>query len=313
VWLNQTDLDGTLLNSTHKVTPRTAMAIKMAQNEGVKWMVASGRSPRSINKVVSTLGGVVPDMCICCNGGLIFDNRFEKVLVSENFSRKAAIQCITELEAAIPGCGYAVEVVSSTDTRFLCDKTWLDVRLQHMYYDYEAFPNALAICDALILQGNDSEAVHFVDGKRLEGANVGGNKLLLVHPNLTSAELFAKVPQSLLTSRDSPVTITYSNDFQLEISAQGVSKGNILRRFCDERGIHRREICAFGDFINDAELLSFAGMGVVMENGSEVAKREALYHTASNDEDGVAIFIEKLLHETGSKPKNGLRDRRGTM
>jgi len=307
------DLDGTLLNSEHKVTPRTAMALKMAQSKGMEWMIASGRSPRSINKVVSSLGGVVPNMSLCCNGGLVYDNVAERVLVSENFSRHAAERCITELQAAIPGCGFAIEVVEPNGTRFLCDQVWLQVRKSFMYYDYTEFPDALAMCAELVLKDTpgNSDAVHFVDGQRLTDLNIGGNKLLVVHPSLSSEQLFNKVPPSL-ASRDSPVTVSYSNEFQLEISAHGVSKGSILERYCDERAIHRREVCAFGDFINDAELLRWTGMGVVMANGADLAKKEALYHTTSNDEDGVAVFVEKLLHEAGGPPK-ALRERRGTM
>jgi len=59
--------------------------------------------------------------------------------------------------------------------------------------------------------------------------------------------------------------------------------------------IPREAICAMGDYENDISMLQYAGLGVAMGNASDVVKAKADYITDTNEEDGVANLIERLL------------------
>jgi hydroxymethylpyrimidine pyrophosphatase-like HAD family hydrolase len=90
-------------------------------------------------------------------------------------------------------------------------------------------------------------------------------------------------------------THSNSTDGLLEISAAGVSKAAALARFCDERGIGREDVVAFGDMPNDLPMLEWAGHGVAVANAHPEVLAAADEVTATNDDGGVAIVLERLF------------------
>ena len=60
-------------------------------------------------------------------------------------------------------------------------------------------------------------------------------------------------------------------------------------------GIDPEETLAMGDEGSDLPLLRAAGIAVAMENASEIVKAAADFVTASCDEDGVALALEKYI------------------
>ena len=89
--------------------------------------------------------------------------------------------------------------------------------------------------------------------------------------------------------------VTSSAPHFIEFAAGSASKESALRVLTQLLGITSAQVMAFGDAENDAEMLSFAGIGVAMGNAAEILKQIADMVTASNAEDGVAQTIEKLL------------------
>ena len=76
---------------------------------------------------------------------------------------------------------------------------------------------------------------------------------------------------------------------------KGTTKATALRELAHRLDIKPQEIMAIGDANNDIEMLEFAGLGVAMGNSSDYVKKLADYVTDSNDENGVATAIEKLI------------------
>ncbi len=89
-------------------------------------------------------------------------------------------------------------------------------------------------------------------------------------------------------------TLCSSFPGNIEINRAGCSKGKALEHLCGLLGIRREEVLAVGDSGNDVEMLRFAGVGVAMRNATPEARAAADCSTASNDEDGVALAIEKF-------------------
>ena len=77
--------------------------------------------------------------------------------------------------------------------------------------------------------------------------------------------------------------------------ADGVTKATGLARLCEHLEIERRDVIAFGDALNDVEMLRWAGHGVAMAGAADVVQDAADETTASNDDDGVARVIERVL------------------
>lgn len=77
--------------------------------------------------------------------------------------------------------------------------------------------------------------------------------------------------------------------------AGGIDKGEGLRFLLNHLGISPEEVLAMGDGGSDIPLLQAAGIGVAMENATEGVKAAADFVTASCDEDGVAVALEKFV------------------
>lgn len=76
------------------------------------------------------------------------------------------------------------------------------------------------------------------------------------------------------------------------ITAQHVNKGNALKALCDHLSLDLIEVVAFGDDYNDLEMIQEAGCGVAMANAVPEISASADQQTLSNDEDGVAVWLQ---------------------
>jgi len=91
------------------------------------------------------------------------------------------------------------------------------------------------------------------------------------------------------------VEIIRTTPYFLEFLKNGTSKFGALKVILEEMGINLTEVVAFGDHENDLELVKKSGIGVAVANASPKVKKVADYVTASNDEDGVATFIQRFI------------------
>ncbi|MFD3447320.1 Cof-type HAD-IIB family hydrolase [Microbacteriaceae bacterium 4G12] len=81
----------------------------------------------------------------------------------------------------------------------------------------------------------------------------------------------------------------------IEIVRSGMNKAVGLQKIADHYGIAQEHIIAFGDEDNDFEMIEYAGHGIAMGNAIDDLKSRANHVTLSNEEDGIAIYLEKLL------------------
>lgn len=91
------------------------------------------------------------------------------------------------------------------------------------------------------------------------------------------------------------LTITRTGPHRFDINTAGVSKKASLEILCKMLGLTREEVIVAGDYDNDAEMISWAGLGVAMGNGNDYIKEIADEITKSNEEDGVAEIIKKYF------------------
>ncbi len=89
--------------------------------------------------------------------------------------------------------------------------------------------------------------------------------------------------------------ISNSHVQNIEINPHGVTKATGLQQICDALGISFAQVIACGDSLNDVAMIQAAGLGVAMGNAQPAVKAIADWVTLSNDEDGVALVIEKYL------------------
>lgn len=94
---------------------------------------------------------------------------------------------------------------------------------------------------------------------------------------------------------DGVLDVFRSEPFFLEVVPCGVDKANTLGVLMEYLNISREEVMAVGDGVCDVAMLQLAGMGVAMGQSPDSVKACADYVTAANEEDGVALVVEKMI------------------
>ena len=266
-----TDLDGTLLRDDKSVSPRTVAALAAAEEAGIEVFFVTGRPARWMDVVSDHVHG--HGLAICGNGAAVVDlhggpgaHRFVKV---RELARDNALDAVRLLRDAAPGTVYAVEQTYGFHQEPDYPKLHMEI------------PDNLAPAEDLLAP----------DGP---GAGEPVLKILAYHPTLdpdgflTTARL--AVGERANVTRSSPSAL-------LELSGPGVSKASTLALCCAERGISHEEVVAFGDMPNDVEMLTWAGQSYAMGNAHPDVIAAASGRTVANNDDGVAVVIERMLAE----------------
>ena len=106
------DLDGTLLNSEKKISPRNLAAIRAAQEKGVKVVLTTGRPLKAMDFLLQEIGtaGLSDEFTITFNGGLVQKNTGE-IIAKTVFSRDDVLRIYEETEAL----GLPLDAISEGD------------------------------------------------------------------------------------------------------------------------------------------------------------------------------------------------------
>ncbi|PZT80411.1 MULTISPECIES: Cof-type HAD-IIB family hydrolase [unclassified Streptomyces] len=263
-----TDLDGTLLRDDKTVSDRTVRALAAAEAAGIEVFFVTGRPARWMDVVSDHVHG--HGLAICANGAAVADlHAGGRLLKVRGLERATALDVVHTLRAAAPGTSFAVELTTG-------------IHYEPAYPPFYLDPGAtVAAAEKLLQEG----AV---------GAGAPVLKLLARHGEL-DPDAFLSLARAAAGER---ATFTRSSPTALiEISGAGVSKASTLELCCAERGIAAAEVVAFGDMPNDVEMLSWAGRSYAMGNAHPAARAAASGRTATNNEDGVAVVIERILAE----------------
>jgi hypothetical protein len=120
-------------------------------------------------------------------------------------------------------------------------------------------------------------------------------KLIVRHAELACDALV----EHLIEIAGDTASVTHSGAPFIEIAAAGIHKAWALAALCNQRGMTPAEVIAFGDMPNDLALLSWAGHGVAVANAHPAVRQQAHEVTLSNEEDGVAVVLERLFARSG--------------
>ena len=260
------DVDGTLLNNAKEISKRTLATLLKAQHAGVRIVLASGRPTSGIMPLAKALemdhfGGYI----MSYNGGKIIRAEDGKAI----FERRINPEQIPYLEKKSRKNGFAI--FTYHDDYLLTDNAGdphirREAELNNLrIVEEEDFSIAIdfAPCKC-VLVSDDEEALRGLENhwkRRLDG-------VLDVFP---------------------------SEPYFLEVVPCGVDKANTLGVLMERLGVTRDEVIAVGDGVADVTMLQQAGMGVAMGHAQDSVKICADYVTASNEEDGVAQAVEKLI------------------
>ncbi|RST08432.1 Cof-type HAD-IIB family hydrolase [Streptomyces sp. WAC07149] len=267
-----TDLDGTLLRDDKSVSLRTVAALAAAEEAGIEVFFVTGRPARWMDVVSDHVHG--HGLAICANGAAVVDLHAGREFVQVRaLPRATALTVVNTLRKAAPGTSFAVEMTTG-------------INYEPAYPPFFQDPGAtVATAEKLLHEEHDDHAAPVL-------------KLLAHHPEMTPDDFLALARSAAgayaSITRSSPTAL-------LEISGLGVSKASTLELCCAERGISPAEVVAFGDMPNDVEMLRWAGTSYAMGNAHPDVIAAASGRTVANNEDGVAVVIERILAERAAR------------
>lgn len=263
------DIDGTLLTSHHQVTNEVKEALHLAQKQGVKIVLCTGRPYLGVKKIVQELGLTKEeDYVITYNGSLVlncktkekislFELTHDDYLDVDMMARKLGSSLLTETEEAI-----------YTSNRDISPYTIHEAYLTTMPLKYRTPEEITSDLDIVkMMMVNDPEKLKVIE---------------------------EKLPESFRER----FTIVKSAPFFLEILNKEVSKGSALKKLAQHLGLTAEEVMAIGDNENDIPMLQYAGLGVAMGNAKEEIKKHAQKVTKTNDENGVAFALHSYVIRT---------------
>ncbi len=258
-----TDLDGTLLRDDGSVSPRTRAALGRAHDAGLDVVFVTARPPRWVDAVAHAVAGhgVVP----CLNGSFVYEPASGAVLQASTMPDDVVQALVADLRAALPGVAFAAERAAG-------------FAAEHGYRNHHPVPPGAPLAARL-------EDV-------LDGAT---GKLLARCERVPDAEIVALV-EAVLAGR--AVVADSGAPGLAEITGPGVTKGAALARWAAERGVAAAEVWAFGDMPNDLPMLRWAGRSVAVANAHPDVIAVVDEVCASNEDDGVAGVLERLLGAT---------------
>ena len=252
-----TDLDGTIVREDGTITARTVAAFARVEAAGARFVLVTGRPPRAMTPVAAAFGH--RGTAICANGALSYDMRAETVQARHLIPAPVLAAAGSALRAAVPGIGLAVEYP---------DGHAADNSYQTVMWD-QAIPR---VADAQLFARPAS-------------------KLLGRHSGYGCDDLLALAEPAI----GDLVSVSHSNSRGLvEAAALGVTKATVVAELAASHGIGPGSVIAFGDMPNDLPLLTWAGTACAVANAHPDVLAAASYVIGSNDDDGVAEFLEKL-------------------
>jgi len=209
----------------------------------------------------------MPPLAVCANGAMVFDSGTGQVLAA-HVLEPATLERVAEAVArALPSAALAAERIEPGSRSAMEMEFVTTPRYEHAW----EYPRGTEVPDAEIAAG---PAV----------------KLLVRAPGMGSAAM-----RDLLAPEiGGYVDLTFSTDDGLvEIAAPGVTKARGLSDVAADVGVAAADVIAFGDMPNDVSMLSWAQHGVAMKNAHPELLTVADEVTASNNDSGVALVLER--------------------
>lgn len=260
------DVDGTLLNDTQEISKRTLAALLKIQQMGVRIVLASGRPTYGLMPLVKALE-------LSNYGGFIIPYNGCQIIKAQNgeimFERQINPEMLPYLEKKARKNGFAIFTYRGD--------TIITSSLDNKYIQHEALLNNLKI----LKEEEFSIAIDF-----------SPCKCMLVSED---EEALIGLEQHWKKRLNGTLDTFRSEPYFLEVVPCGIDKANSLGVLLEQLGVAREEVIAIGDGVCDVTMLQLAGMGIAMGHSQDSVKACADYVTASNEEDGVALAVEKFI------------------
>lgn len=267
------DLDGTLLNKEHGISDANQAAIKKRQAQGDIVIIVTGRAAFDARRILAQHGLDCP--VIGANGAEIEVGQDRRYFLSRSSSRTIW------------------EIVRSTN---IFIHIYLQDNILLPQFSFATLQGGDRAFQGAIQAQLTQYGVEEVDEIAIDQLDV--IKFMFVSPDRWQLE---HLEQQLLQLKI--CSVTRSGTYNLEVMANGVTKGTALQDIARAYGMTPEDIIAIGDNQNDLPMFEVAGTSIAMGNAEASVKSRATYLTSDHDEDGVAEALNGL--EQWERKKEG--------
>ncbi|MCL2560573.1 MAG: Cof-type HAD-IIB family hydrolase [Turicibacter sp.] len=260
-----TDMDGTLLNSQHKMPKQTYEVIDRLHAKGIKFAVASGRHYLSLQNLYKEIKDEI--ILVAENGGVVIDKG--EMIYASLLGKENARAIIADIDK-IPGLKVTICALQAA---YLFEGNNIISDLPIETVDTH-FPKRVLI-KSLDDLPDDDEVI----------------KLAVFDPEFKAREnIYGRLPH-------------LHDQFQLAVSGAewtdimnlGINKGVAIRKLQDMLAATPEETMVFGDALNDVEMMQQAYYSYAMENALPEVKAVSNFTAPTNEEEGVVKVLENLL------------------
>ena len=280
------DMDGTLLNSNHKIPQNNIELIKFAQKNGIEFVVATGRAYYEALPALND-ENIKCDV-ISFNGGIIYD-------------KNGNIINITPMK--LKDLYYTIEILKSLEISY-------QLYTKNTIYTNSIETDITAYIDLIRANGEEPNEQHLRQEARNRLAlghitEVDNIELYLNQENNPAIKVIGisndleklKHATELLSGNDN-ISVTSSGANNVEIMDKKATKGEALKIVADVHDINLKNAIAIGDNLNDQAMLDIVEYSIAMKNGNKDLQKTSKFITEkTNSEGGVADSVMKLLKE----------------
>lgn len=282
------DMDGTLLTSENKISPKTKELLLRVQQQGVRLVLASGRSYCKLLEYAKELcmdayGGYLLEV----NGLILYDlasgkrhirKQMGRIEMEELFTyfRRWDVEFMAQFDDGL--YDYNPESIIKEKAEYR--------RIHNLGEDYPWTGGAFAL---LADNRKGYPNIHYID--TWEEIDRRINKVSIAYHADVMAEVSAQAKRDLKDR----YWLGLTTPKWLELMPLGITKGSGLQALVDMLGISMRDVMAFGDGENDIEMLQAAGIGIAMGNAMAEVKAAADEETDSNNDEGIFKALQKYF------------------
>lgn len=260
-----TDLDGTLLDNFGHVSDTNLQAIKNAKKRGVLTIATTARSIRS-TQPISLKSGLGP-LAVCQNGAAVYQVETKELLYHNPIEKINATSIISELKTELPGIIFAIEKLDN----FIPENGFFSTPLPGLVAD----------------------PVDEIRDEIYEPVT----KIICRHSAISHRLLKDLAYKYCHNFAD----ITSAGADWVDFQGTGTSKATGLALAAKILNIASDEVAAIGDNSNDVPMLQWATFSAATSNANSEAKSSADWIVPSNLDNGVAVFIEKIIDSNPNK------------
>lgn len=284
------DMDGTLLTSDHTISPKTFNKLVELQKQGIKLIIASGRSylrliPDALKLEMDKYDGILIDV----NGTSIYHVRSEErkriggldhsdIKDINNFFSIFDVEIQYSLDDTIytylPDSIYNIKVNIRGEMKLPEDYPWTGGMYSWLCDTRDGYPTQIMVRD-------------------LKDTPTFCNKMSIVQEPAYIDFVYHTLINDPMHEK---YEFVFSDERKMEVTNKGITKGRALKKILEEYGIRNDEVIVFGDSENDISMFEGIKYSVAMKNSLPNAKQKANFFTDSHNDEGIYNMLMRMEH-----------------